>query len=306
MAELASLGYTVFGVSDLVRWKDFAQTIGFQVAREEEELLSLRMDQYPQRIVLEKGIDDDLRVAGWELDSEEHLEQYVAKLIARGLKVALASEDLTASRRVQKLYQALDPNGFTHEFYFGPAAMSLRHGFRSPTLTSGFRTGRLGLGHLLVRSINYPESLKFYREVLGLRLSDRIREELSPERVVDVTFMHTRTGRHHSLATGAMPSNKILNHVMVEVQAMDDVGMAYDRCSYAGYAMQAELGHHPNDQTFSFYVVTPSGFSLEVGWGGLVVDDENWQAVTYDKLSDWGHKRKPPANPPSVDMEKKS
>lgn len=306
MADLANLGYTVFGVSDLARWKDFSQTIGFQVAREEGDLLALRMDQYPQRIVLEKAPDDDLKVAGWELDSEDQLEQYVTKLSDRGLKVVLASDDLTASRRVQKLYQAMDPNGFTHEFYCGPSVMSLRHGFRSPTLSSGFRTGRLGLGHLLVRSINYPQSLKFYREVLGLRLSDRIREELSPERVVDVTFMHTRTGRHHSLATGAMPGDKILNHIMVEVQTMDDVGMAYDRCSYAGYAMQAELGHHPNDQTFSFYVVTPSGFSLEVGFGGLVVDDEKWQAVTYDKLSDWGHKRKPPVTPTSQNMEQKS
>ena len=28
---------------------------------------------------------------------------------------------------------------------------------------------------------------------------------------------------------------------------------------------------HPNDHMFSFYVRTPSGFSVEYGWGGLLI-----------------------------------
>jgi hypothetical protein len=32
-----------------------------------------------------------------------------------------------------------------------------------------------------------------------------------------------------------------------------------------------------------------------MGWGGIVIDDKAWSPVTYDKLSDWGHKRKPMA-----------
>jgi len=299
MAEISNLGYAVFGASDLPRWKEFATTLGFQVGRVEDQILTLRMDQYQQRLVLEHGSEDDLRAAGWELETEEQLDEYVAGLRNRGLHVAAATPEQAAARCVQTLYRAEDSNGFAHEFYCGPSASSLRHAFRSPTLTGGFRTGRLGFGHLLVRSRDYQSSLKFYRDVLGLRLSDRIREELAPGRVVDVTFMHTSTGRHHSLATGATPGNKVLNHAMVEVQSMDDVGLAYDRCLAAGFAMQAELGHHPNDEMFSFYVVTPSGFALEFGWGGRVIDDANWQPVMYDKLSDWGHKRQPPVTFPS-------
>jgi hypothetical protein len=44
-----------------------------------------------------------------------------------------------------------------------------------------------------------------YREVLGLRYSDRIRQEMAPGIYADATFFHTATGRHHSLATGAFP-----------------------------------------------------------------------------------------------------
>ena len=37
------------------------------------------------------------------------------------------------------------------------------------------------------------------------------------------------------------------------------------------------LGRHTNDLMTSFYVRTPSGFEIEYGTGGLVVDDDTWQ-----------------------------
>jgi hypothetical protein len=40
---------------------------------------------------------------------------------------------------------------------------------------------------------------------------------------------------------------------------------------------------------FSFYVVTPSGFMIEYGYGGLVIDDRDWEVRSYPQLSDWGH-----------------
>jgi hypothetical protein len=45
----------------------------------------------------------------------------------------------------------------------------------------------------------------------------------------------------------------------------------------------------------SFYVRTPSGFEIEYGTGGLMVDDDSWQVATHDSQSIWGHK--PPAEP---------
>lgn len=300
MAEIRNLGYAVFGVSDLARWEHFAvEMLGLQVGRREAgELLTLRMDAYEQRIVLEHGSDDDLRVAGWELASEEALEAYVEQLRGHGIAVHACSAEHARQRRVEKVYRCDDPNGFKHEFYFGAAFATITQPFHSPVLVGpGFNTGPLGIGHLLPRSIDYKASVEWYQKVLGLKLSDYIREEMAPGVVVDAAFFHTHTGRHHSLATAAIPSKKILNHLMVELQSMDDVGLAYDRCVKNGYPMVLELGHHPNDEMFSFYVVTPSGFAIEYGWGGIVIDDANWQVRTYSKLSDWGHKRNLPPQP---------
>lgn len=294
MAEITNLGYVVLGVSDLARWEQFAvEQLGFQVGRRhEDKLLTLRMDEYEQRIVLEQGSDDDLRVAGWEFDTEDALDAYVSELRGRGVNVEAGSDEHANTRRVEKVYGCDDPNGFKHEFYFGPSIVSISNPFKSQVLVGkGFNTGPLGLGHLLPRAIDYKSSVEFYRKVLGLRLSDYIREEVAPGMVVDATFFHTRTGRHHSLATAFIPTDKILNHLMVELQSMDDVGLAYDRCVKAGYPILLGLGHHPNDEMFSFYVVTPSGFAIEYGWGGIVIKDANWQVRAFNKLSDWGHKR---------------
>lgn len=300
MAEIRNLGYAVFGVSDLAHWERFAvDMLGLQPGRSEAgRLLTLRMDEYEQRIVLEQGSEDDIRVAGWELDSEGDLNAYVDQLRSHGVMVEACSADHARARRVEKLYSCDDPNGFKHEFYFGPTIATITRPFHSPVLVGkGFNTGTLGMGHLLPRSIDYKASVDFYQKVLGLKLSDYIREEMAPGVVVDATFFHTRTGRHHSLATAAIPSKKILNHLMIELQSMDDVGLAYDRCVKAGYPMVLELGHHPNDEMFSFYVVTPSGFAIEYGWGGIVIDDASWQVRSYTKLSDWGHKRNLPPAP---------
>jgi len=36
---------------------------------------------------------------------------------------------------------------------------------------------------------------------------------------------------------------------------------------------------------------TPSGFGIELGHGGVVIDQASWAPQIYDVMSDWGHKR---------------
>ncbi len=297
MTAISNLGYAVLGVSDLAAWERFAvELMGFQAGRREDgRLLALRMDEREQRILLERGDDDDLRAAGWQFDTEDDLLAFVASARAKGVAVEACSAERARGRRVERLFSLPDPNGFQHELYFGPAVARAADAFRSSVLKGpGFRTGPLGLGHLLPRANDYAGTVTFYREVLGLKVSDYIREEIGPGMVADATFFHAATGRHHSIATAGYPAPKILNHLMVEVQDMDDVGLAYDRCVKAGCTITMELGHHPNDRMFSFYVRTPSGFAMELGWGGIVIDDASWQVITYDRMSDWGHKRNQP------------
>jgi len=80
---------------------------------------------------------------------------------------------------------------------------------------------------------------------------------------------------------------KRMHHVMVEVRELDDVGRAYDLCLQRGLVARS-LGRHINDHMVSFYLKTPSGFFLEYGWGGRVIEGPS-EVVTYRMGSLWGH-----------------
>lgn len=300
MASIANLGYLVLGVSDFDAWEQFAvETIGMQLAEKNDNTMRLRLDNYAQRIILERHSDDDMLAAGWELDTAQELEVFVQTLRQKGVAVDAADTDLTSQRKVERLYHCTDPNGIRHEFYVGAQRANMGDAFRSKKLKGQFSTGRLGMGHFVSAAKDAQETRDFCENVLGIKISDYIRGELAPGINLDVAFFHARTGRHHSMAAVKIPFPypKRIHHIMVEVENMDDVGIAYDRCIQAGYTINMDLGRHPNDQMFSFYVHTPSGFLLEFGAGGIVVDDNHWEVKSYTQLSAWGHHHPTPPTP---------
>lgn len=294
MSAMSNLGYVVFASKKLSEWKDFSvQILGLQVSRYEPgDLLTLRMDDLQQRIVIEDGPDEDVRAIGWIFNSENSLAEYVAKLRLAGAAVQKCSAEQAAQRAVEILYYCEDSNGFNQEFACGAHYANTLKPFASPLLCGpGFKTGELGIGHVMVRASDYPATLDFYQNILGLHLSDTVRGEARPGFNIEAAFFHTVGGRHHSLATTGANLPKKLGHLMMELHNLEDVGMCYDRCKRAGLTFARELGRHVNDKMTSFYVETPSGFAIEYGWGGMVVDDEKWTVRHYSQFSDWGHTR---------------
>jgi 2,3-dihydroxybiphenyl 1,2-dioxygenase len=296
LSPISSLGYFVFGVADLPKWEDFAVNIlGTQVGIRGGNSLGLRIDNYEQRLLLIEDGSDDLQAVGWEFDTEAKLEAYVEQLRAKDVEVSVGDDALAESRRVDKIYTCLDLDGWRHEFYYSPRIVALSRSFSSPTVTSGFVANELGAGHLVVLANNAEKTNQFYQQTLGFTVSDYIKGEIAPGGpVLDATFYHVATGRHHSIAVAEAPVPKNLDHMMLQVNDLNDVGLALDRCMEANVPIRMGMGHHPNDQMTSFYMITPSGFACEFGWGGVIVDDDNWEVVRYSELSDWGHKMPEP------------
>ena len=292
MAEISSLGYLCIASRELASWEQFAVDIlGLMVGdRGDDGCLALRMDDLEQRILIQPGGDEDLVAAGWQFETADALARFADGLNTRGVYLQRGDEALCASRRVEQLLHCTDPDGIRHEFSFGPAYSPTP--FRSRLLRGGFVTGDLGVGHYVSAAGDYKKTIEFHRDTMGLRVSDHIRAPLMTphgEIPFDATFFHTATGRHHSFATAAIPFPKRIHHIMVEVSNSNDVGLAYDRCLAAGVPIMMGLGHHPNDGMFSFYAISPSGFAIEFGHGGAVVDDATWSVRSYSQLSDWGH-----------------
>lgn len=284
------LGYVGIQASDLAAWKRFGtEVIGLDLQEEVPgKRLVFRMDEQAQRITVEAGPADDLVMAGYEVATIGDLASLVARLREAKVEVQPGSAELTRQRQVEQLFTCCDPDGNRIELFCGPKL--LHAPFRSAVLRSGFKTGVQGLGHYFLTTPNDRQrALDFYCGLLGFRLSDYIRQELAPGVVADAAFLHCN-GRHHTMAVAQLPSPKRIHHLMLEVNDMRDVGHAYDRCQDHRVPLEMSLGFHPNDEMFSFYVRTPSGFSIEVGWGGLEVDDATWTVRSFERLSEWGHR----------------
>lgn len=307
MHSVSTLGYMVLAVRDLAAWEGFAvNLLGLQAGkRVPGESLCLRMDDYEQRILLVKSDLDDFLAAGWEFETDALLDAFVEQARTRGVEIAEEAQAVADQRRVTRLFACVDPDGIRHEFYSCAYRANSRDAFRSSVLRGAFCTGRLGAGHFVIVPKQSERAIAFCEDVLGLRLSDTILGDAAPGVTIDANFFHARTGRHHSLAIAKVPFPvpKRIHHMMVECTDRNDVGLAYDRCKAAGVPIMMELGHHPNDEMFSFYVISPSGFAIEYGSGGLVVDDDTWQTRHYTELSDWGHRLNPPPGAPAAEAQ---
>ncbi|MFI9629416.1 VOC family protein [Streptomyces sp. NPDC052042] len=290
MTGVKELAYVVYEVSDLTGWEHFGVTLlGMQLGEKYDNGFTLRTDEKAHRWIITEGPADDLAFSGYEVESGEALDALVARLTAAGVEVTEGDADLAAARRVDRLVRVTDPMGNRIELVTGLADADTP--FHSDALLGAFVTGAGGAGHhvLLSKGVSREEYMAFYEGLLGFRISDIIIEELAPGIVADLIFLHCNP-RHHSVAFGDMPHPKKTHHFMLEVTDIRDVGMAYDRCMDAKQPFEMTLGMHPNDHMFSFYVRTPSGFSVEYGWGGLLIDDETWQVRTLDRLHSWGHR----------------
>ncbi len=289
-SAVSQLGYLVFGVKDLAAWEQFAvEVLGLMPAPPPSEgALAFRLDAYTHRLVVEAGEADDLVAVGWQVENETALNEIVARLRASGVAVEEGSGAEAARRRVARLVKLRDPAGTPTEIFFGPERAA--EPFRSRLVRAGFVADERGLGHVVLAAPDKAASQKFYCELLGFKLSDRIVAEIFGYHA-DIVFLHANA-RHHSLALGDGMGKRI-HHFLVEARTMDEVGHAFDRALKKRVPIMLTLGRHPNDRMFSFYAFTPSGFQFEFGWGGRDVDDATWEPVEYDQISEWGHH--PPA-----------
>jgi len=285
------LGYLGLGVSDLKAWTTYAENIlGISALPPDADgSVLLRMDEHHHRFILTEDSRDDLVLIGWEVADEQNLAALMQRLDKAGIPYREGNADAEKRRRVVKLIEFEDPNGIATEAYCGPT-INRAQPFNSPRAISGFLADEQGLGHITMVVESLDDSLHFYRDVLGFRMSDWIRPQLERgvESELNLAFLHCNQ-RHHSMAfwQGEMP--KRLHHFMVQANVLDDVGATYYLCQQNDVAIDLSLGRHTNDQMLSFYMKSPSGFDVEFGWGAIEVDDNNWTVQLHTNGSSWGH-----------------
>jgi 2,3-dihydroxybiphenyl 1,2-dioxygenase len=281
--SIQALGYVGVRAKSIEDWAGFGEKfLGMQLIDKSRAGLAFRMDDRKQRLVVAEDGGEGVAFFGWEVADAAALDAFAAQLEAAGVQVTRGTRALAEERRVKDLIVFSDPLGNRLEVFHGAEVAT--DPFRPGRNISGFRTGPLGMGHAVLHVKNINDALPFYRDLLGFRLSDYMTKPFN------AYFFHANP-RHHSVAfieTGRSATH----HLMVELYSLDDVGQGYDLAVAEEGRIGVTLGRHINDEVTSFYANSPSGFMVEYGWGGRVIDVENWQPQEVGwGPSIWGHDR---------------
>lgn len=280
---ITSLAYLGIRSEKLEEWSTFScDLLGMQLLDAAGRTRAYRMDDHQQRVIVTDEPGDELAFMGWEVGSDADLDFYAARLEKNRVHVTEGSRDLCARRFVTRMIAFDDPEGNAIELVWRP--LKATDPFIASRAISGFVTGAYGMGHAVLHVADATQLLPFYQDLLDFNVSDY---GLTP---YPMYFFHVN-GRHHSFALiGSGQSG--FHHFMVEYQNLDDVGQSYDLALLQENRIAYTLGRHTNDYMTSYYATTPSGFFIESGWGGRIINPDTWEPhETFDGPSFWGHER---------------
>lgn len=296
------MGYAVIESNKLKEWKTFLQQglgLHFNAGPKLINELSFRMDDHAKRLIVQKGKSEDFVALGWQVKDQKTLDIILGRLAERDIAVEKSTQAEAEQRGVKQFWRIVGPKKQNIELFveanFSDEPLNM--------LTSSFVTGDAGMGHVAITSRKPVKMQRFWQEIFDARVSDYIEQVISGV-TLDITFLRLNE-RHHSVAIATTrevaldPIRTKVQHMNLQGASLDDLSNAFQRCKQLGYEMAHEIGQHPNDKELSFYVISPSGFEIELGWAPLVVDEKKWQTTKYFAISSWGHK---PENPSKIYM----
>jgi catechol 2,3-dioxygenase len=111
------------------------------------------------------------------------------------------------------------------------------------------------MAHVLRFTSDVQGAIDFYSRVLGLRVSDRVGD--------DICFMHGIHGSDHHLLAFTKSTAPGLHHCSWEVGSIDEIGRGAMRMADRGFAKGWGLGRHVLGSNYFHYVRDPWGSLCE-------------------------------------------
>ena len=146
------------------------------------------------------------------------------------------------------------------------------------------------LSHCLLFTSDVMGAVAFYRDILGLRLSDRAGEV--------VAFMHSLHGSDHHLMAFAASSGPGFHHASWDIGSIEEIGRGAVQMANAGFTKGWGLGRHVIGSNFFHYVQDPWGgfceYSCDIDY---IPRGHDWRPKNFpmrDALALWGPE--PPAD----------
>jgi catechol 2,3-dioxygenase len=140
------------------------------------------------------------------------------------------------------------------------------------------------LAHMLVFTRDIPQAIRFYGEVLGLRLSDRSGDMIA--------FMHGIHGSDHHMIAFVKSEGPGLHHLSWDVASINEIGLGAMQMAERGFAAGWGLGRHVLGSNYFHYVRDPWGsyaeYSSDIDY---IPVDHDWKGGDHpaeDSFYVWG------------------
>jgi len=288
--KINALGYLGFESPDAKEWESFGPEIfGLGLADPGPDgTVYLRMDDRHHRIAIHPGAENRLAYIGWELRDRKAFRDAITELDTKGYPYELGTPEECEERTVTGIIRLRDPHDFVHELFY--AAMFTAGSFIPGKPSHGFVAGSDGVGHVVMVVPQWSDDMDaFVNDILGMELFAGYLAPTPDGGLFGPQFFRCNP-RSHALGYVTIPGLKGVQHIAIEGKSLDDVGKAYDLVQERDMQITMTLGRHMMDTLVSFYMRSPTGFDIEFGAGGVVLDDETFVQEKPSTPEVWGHK----------------
>lgn len=302
--KAVDIAWLEFEKPDLTRCEAFARAFGFQAAQHRPDEIQLRGTHTGAPcVIVRRGPRTRFSGTAFRAGDEADVLRLADKsgIRARPLPQTLGglSVDL------------IDPSGMPVRVVAGMHELPELPGQQPHTLNVGDNAQRINvsqrparvparvqrLGHLVVQTTKYLETLNWYLDNLGMVVSDFLFFPGQRERGPTMSFIRCDRGSaatdHHTLAVALGPANRYV-HSAYQVSDLDALAAGGEYLRERGYSRSWGIGRHIQGSQIFDYWRDPDGFLVEHFADGDRFDntvEPGWAPFSASGLAQWG----PPA-----------
>lgn len=256
MIDLLDIRYVRLGTRDRDQAERFArEVLGLEHVRDEAGVSHFRSDGRDHTLAYFEGDPSDHTV-GFEVGSADALDRAAGELSNRGLVVRAGTPDECEQRHVKAFVHFRDPTGNKIELVANPHHSGRRY---FPSRDAGIT----GFSHVGLCTTDAARDERFWTEVLGARVSDRIGE--APLLRIDEV--------HHKVAL--FPTTRAgVQHVNHQVESIDDVMRAWYMLRKLNVPIAFGPGRHPTSGAMFLYFRGPDDMIFEYSTGVRLIRPE--------------------------------
>ncbi|MCX2932558.1 VOC family protein [Mycobacterium sp. CVI_P3] len=302
--KVHDLAWLEFDKPDLTAAEAFARAFGFHtVARTADDLQLRGADAGAPCLLIRRGPQTRFRGIAFKAHDDVDVATLARAANAPtralpeslgGLSVQLTDPSGIPVKVVAGLHELPEqPAQALHVFNVGRQTTRVNATVRPPRTPATVQR----LGHLVMQSTKYLETLNWYLDNLGLIVSDFLYFPGQRDRGPTMSFIRCDRGSvpadHHTLALALGPANRYV-HSAYQVAHLDALAAGGEYLRERGYVRSWGIGRHIQGSQLFDYWRDPDGFLVEHYADGDMFDntlEAGWAPFTASGLAQWG----PPA-----------